>query len=366
MLTLSQIKQRLPYYYESGISLHFTSAPGRGKSTVIAEAPIIVGRVLGKRLGIVTINAAMLTPMHLMGFGVPKHSEDHSEMIFTDPFFWTTDEGKRLNEYDGGIVFIDEVDKADVDVKKIFGEGRLSGRFGPHRLPPGWVVWTAGNRATDRSGSTKELDHEINRRMEIPVADDVTSLVTWMSENGVHATTIAFAESYPQVVFTDGVPEKQGPWMTPRSLVRADHYLNVLRKHLGETPLDEVTQYEIKGMVGQAATQQLFNHFRLEREMTKFEDIVADPDGAKIPPQTAPDARMLICYHLAHKVDKTTIEAVIQYVERLPNPFQVTFLRSALSRSGILAAAPAVQKWVKSNNSLMTMVHSLNAVKVDA
>ena len=115
MLTLSQIKQRLPYYYESGISLHFTSAPGRGKSTVIAEAPVIIGRVLGKRLGIVTINAAMLTPMHLMGFGVPKHSEDHSEMIFTDPFFWTTDEGKRLNEYDGGIV----IDHQDIRLIRI-------------------------------------------------------------------------------------------------------------------------------------------------------------------------------------------------------------------------------------------------------
>jgi hypothetical protein len=51
-------------------------------------------------------------------------------MVFSDPFFWRTDDGKRLEEYDGGIIFVDELDKMDTDVKKCIGEAALSGRSG--------------------------------------------------------------------------------------------------------------------------------------------------------------------------------------------------------------------------------------------
>jgi hypothetical protein len=81
-------------------------------------------------------------------------------------------------------LFVDEADKMETDAKEIVGEGCLSGRFGPHQLPPGWIVWMAGNRAGDRSGSTKELVHLINRRREIDVTDDLESLLNWMNENG--------------------------------------------------------------------------------------------------------------------------------------------------------------------------------------
>ena len=44
--------------------------------------------------------------------------------------------------------------------------------------------------------------------------------------------TIAFTEQNAQLVFTGGVPEKQGPWCTPRSLVKTDNYLQVLSGRL--------------------------------------------------------------------------------------------------------------------------------------
>jgi hypothetical protein len=103
-----------------------------------------------------------------------------------------------------GVIFIDEADKMDIDVKKVVGEMALSGRCGPHKLPDGWVVWMAGNRAGDRSGSTKELDHLINRRDEIDVTDDLASWEMWCIKRGVHHTIIAFGVGNPHIVFPDG------------------------------------------------------------------------------------------------------------------------------------------------------------------
>lgn len=358
-MNLSTVMRRIPTWYAARKSIYIRSAPGRGKSTVIGRTPELLAKAFtGKKFGIVIINGGMLTPMHMLGFGVPKHETDHSHMLFTDPFFWLTDEGKRLDEYDGGIIFVDEEDKADVDVKKVLGEGRLSGRFGPHILPAGWIVWGAGNRVGDRSGSTKELDHLINRRMEIDIADDLESLLHWQTQNGCLPVTVAFTNANPHVVFTEGVPDKQGPWCTPRSLAAADATLRAELELNGELDADYLAE-EIAGEIGQAATAQLMSFIKLDREMPKFENIVRDPEGERIPPETAPDARMLICYNLAHRVTKETISSVIKYVDRLPAPFAVSFARAACNRLPILALSPAMQAWSQKHNSLMLLLHSL-------
>lgn len=358
-MKVSDIVRHMPRWYKSGVSVHLSSAPGRGKSTIIEAAPTIIGKKLGLSFGVVVINAAMLTPMHVLGFGVPKHGDGHSQMVFTDPFFWTTSEGKRLDQYDGGIIFIDEADKADVDVKKVLGEGRLTGRFGPHRLPSGWVVWSAGNRAADRSGSTKSLDHEINRTLMVNVQDDLDGLLAWMDANGALPVTKSFTAAFPQIVLQEGVPDKQGPWPTPRSTMLVDRVLHAMIDEYGALPDEYFVQEEIAGLMGDAAAVQFMSHIRLELKLPKFEDIVANPTGTAVPGADAPDARMLVCYNCAHRVDKTTAEPVVAYVKRLPDAFAVTFIKAALQRAPMLSMTPAIKSWIASNNALMNLMHSL-------
>lgn len=358
-MKVSDIVRHMPRWYKTGVSVHLSSAPGRGKSTIIEAAPDIIGKKLGLDLGVVIINAAMLTPMHVLGFGVPKHSDTHSSMVFTDPFFWVTSEGKRLDQYDGGIIFIDEADKADVDVKKVLGEGRLTGRFGPHRLPPGWVVWSAGNRASDRSGSTKSLDHEINRTLMVDVQDDLAGLLDWMNRNGALPLTKSFTEAFPQIVLQPGVPDKQGPWPTPRSTMLVDRVLHSIIDEYGVIPDEYFVQEEIAGLMGDAAAQQFMAHIRLELRLPKFDAIVADPTGTAVPGADAPDARMLVCYNCAHRVDKSNVDPVITYIKRLPDAFAVTFFKAMLQRAPMLSLNPSVKAWMSSNNALMNLMHSL-------
>ncbi len=359
-MKLNDVMRHATRWYNEGISIHLSSAPGRGKTTVMEALPKVVGGKLGLNLGIVVVNGTLLTPMHMIGFGVPRHTDTYSQMAFTEPFFWTTSEGKRLNEYDGGWIFVDEADKCDVDVKKILGEGAYSNKFGPHVLPKGWRVWTAGNRATDRSGSTKELDHLINRRKLINITDDPVSLVDFSNKVDALPVITSFIEAYPQVVFSDGVPDKQGPWPTPRSVMFVDRMLKGVLADYGEIPDEFFIQEEISGLIGDAATAQFMTHLRLEMRLPKFEDIVARPDSTEVP--TAADARMLVCYNVAHRACKDTIEAVITYMRRLPDPFAVTFAKSVAQRAPMLMVSKPMQKWTSDNNGLMTLMHSLQAV----
>jgi hypothetical protein len=356
-MTLDEVIARMPYWYIANVSPYLRSGPGRGKTSVLSEASRIIGQKLNKRMGLVIINGTQLTPMHMIGFGTPVHTPTQSIMKFTRPFFWVTTEGKPLEDYDGGTIVVDEEDKCDVDVKKMLGEGRYSGRFGPHELPPGWQVWGAGNRASDRSGGTKELDHLINRRMEINITDDLRSLIHWMNRNDALPVIKTFAEQHSELVFQAEQPKEQRPWCTPRQLMKANNYLAVLQEDLGELPDDPSTVEECGGMIGDAEASQLFAFVRLENEMPKYERIIKDPTGVKVP--DAPDAQMLICYHLAAKVQDSELDPVIRYVRRLDADFAVTFAKAACSRKPMFALLPPMKKWSVDNSALMSMLNSL-------
>lgn len=358
-MKLSDVLARIPGWYAAGKCVNLKSAPGRGKTSVLSEAPRLISERTGKSMGLVVINGPLLTPADSIGYLVPRKvtgedGREHVESVYTDPFWFRTREGKRLDEFDGGIIVVDEADKMDVDVKKVIGEAALSGRLGPHQLPEGWIIWMAGNRQKDRSGSTKELDHLINRRMEIDITDDIESWNDWANENGVSPLVRAFANQNVHVVFSDGVPDKQGPWCTPRSLVEADKYLQIVRGKGQEFPSDPITIEEVGGMIGDAAAGQLFAFVTLEREMPKYEDIIADPKGTKIPEK--PDASMLVCYNLAHRVTLEEAEPVIEYMNRLGKEFGVIFGKAAVQRDPKLVQSKGMIKWIKDNASLMAQI----------
>lgn len=357
-MKFSAIISRLPFWYQARKCVYLKSAPGRGKTSVMTSAPAMISKLTGKNIGLVVISGPLLTPADSIGYLVPKkgvtsEGNEIMESVYTDPFWFRTREGKRIHEYDGGIILVDEMDKADVDVKKVIGEAALTGRLGPHMLPEGWVIWMAGNRQSDRSGSTKELDHLINRRMEIDVDDDPESWAEWANNNGVPPLYKAFALANPQVVWSPGVPEKQGPWCTPRSLVEAAHYHATIAQG-GDLPDDPATNEEIMGMIGDAAAGQLMAFVKLEREMPKFEDIVSRPNDVKVPAK--PDAMMLIAYNLAHRVDMDTIDPVIAYVDRMPKEFAVTFGKAAVARNTRLITSKGMMKWISQNASLMSQI----------
>lgn len=365
-MDLATITARIPSWYRASVaatpadkvsSFYLAGPIGRGKTTVFRNAASRISKATGRNIGYVLLSGPTLNVPDTIGYLMPVHRETHTESRFSDPFFWVTQEGKRLEEYDGGIIIVDEADKMDVEVKKIIGEAALSKRLGPHSLPEGWVVWFCGNRAEDRSGSTKQLDHLINRHMVINVTDSIDSFVDFCERSGVSATTIVFAKENINIVFGSSVPEKQGPWCTPRSLVMLDSYLKSLAEENGGTvPHDSTVLEEAGGIVGPGAASQYFNFIRLEAEMPKYETIVASPEKAKVPDR--PDAKMLIAYNLAHRLKAEHASKVITYVERLGKEFGVTFARAACLHDYELVLTPAFQKWSMDNASLMAAVSS--------
>jgi hypothetical protein len=309
------------------------------------------------------INGANFTLMTAMGFMVPHEDEKQRTVSkFSLPYWYYTldDHGKRtkqtLDEFDGGILLIDEADKLGMDEKKIVGEAALSKVLGDHSLPPGWVVMFAGNRMSDRSGSTRELDHLINRRITIEVTDDVESWVEWAMAEKLLPATIHFGEENPQLLF-EPKPDDQRPWGTPRSLHQIDIHLQSLMRSFDDTtiPTDPLTQEEVKGGIGAPACAQFMKTIRLDQELSSYEDVIANPTKVTLP--SKPDAMRLMSYKIASRVGVEDAKQALTYMARMPVEHQTMFVRMAIQRQYQLAFEPNFAAWCGRNTALIAILN---------
>lgn len=355
-VTLREAADLLPTYFDAGITVELQSSPGLGKSEMVEQLLKKLSDRDGAEWGYAECFLATMTPPDLLGYMMPQDKEIDGETVrvstWTLPLWMQTKDGKPLSSYRRGILFMDEYGQGEADVKRASAQLLLKGELGPWKLPDGWVIVAASNRSADRSGVTKSFDFVINRRAELHIQPDVDAWVDWANTSGVSATTITFARKNPQIVFDGKVPEKQGPWCTPRSLVMAD-------KLLRQMPSEDLAQNRIafkavSSVIGEDAARQYFVFLKLEEEVPDYEDIVAGPTKAKVPEK--PDVQMLTAYHLASMVKLKTMDPVITYMERLSKDFSVTFIKAALQRDSSLAASPAFMTWCKNNSALMASV----------
>jgi hypothetical protein len=343
---------------DAGIAVELQSSPGIGKSEFVAGLVKKLSDRDNEEWGFATMFLATQTPSDMIGYLFKGERDFDGELVAvtepTLPLWMVTRSGKPTWAYKRGILLLDEYGQGEADTKRSSAELLLNKQLGPWSLgggnKDGWGVIACSNRAQDRSGLTKNFDFVINRRKQYDVTPSVDAWLDWAATHGVSPLAMAFAAQNPQIVFDGSVPEKQGPWCTPRSLVMLDRSMQVKEKRIGRFPDDAITVEGAMGLIGPAAAQY-FAFVRLERELATFEEIVRNPDKAKLPQK--PDGQMLGVYNLAHRVDAKTLKPVIQYIERMPKEFAVTFAKTACKRTPELVIDPAMRSWSTQNASLM-------------
>lgn len=358
-MKFKDLKNEIIYDIDAGISVELISSPGRGKSEFVRALRDELSARDGEEWGFQTLFLATQQPCDLIGYLFKGEMELEGEKVtITDPsmpLWMRSEDGKPVTHYKRGILFLDEYGQGEGDVKRASAELLLNHKLGPWELPDGWAVVAASNKSTDRSGVTKSFDFVINRRNQYLIDDDVDGWIDWAAENGVTPISMAFAKQNPHIVFADGVPQKQGPWCTPRSLVMADKRLRLKAERSGGVfPEDAISVEATAGLIGDGAAAQLFAFVRLEKEMPPYEKIIKDPEKVKVPEK--PDAQMLVTYNLAHRVTVDDIAAVVKYVTRMPKEFAVTFAQAACKRMPRILSTPAMQSWCRENSSLMAAI----------
>src|SRR5271165_6707586 len=277
-MKISEAKKLLVILMEVAIDkqeymcVRLLSMPGLGKSTIVKEAAAELSKRLKQKVGCKVVRLCEVEQPDVKGYGLPPEGNiSTSKMEFSLPF-WAIDIEKD-GEY--GFLFLDEQPQANDDVNKVAAELMLDRRVGDYQLPPGWIVVAAGNREKDRSGARKTMAFIQNRITDIEIAPNKDALVDWMEKNNIHHSIISFTEAHPAVVLSDKVPDKPGPFCTPRSICRISPFIDTMG-------MEMFTEFAA-GTIGEGSAAQYIAHLRVVDELPSYASIVASPKTCKVP-----------------------------------------------------------------------------------
>ena len=332
------------------ITIELESGPGMGKSEMVPQLAAHMGEKMGETFGCKEVFLNSKESVDMGGFGLPDEDPNDGAKIMTFTCaFWVP----KASEPKNGFFFLDEFRQSPHDVQKPSAELLLNGKVNESELPIGWMVIGASNREKDRSGVQRELMFVTNRRCLIQITPDLDSWVDWAERKGdIHWAAIAFAKYKPGLIFKDEVPDKGGPFCTPRSFVKMQYLIDDL-------PMDLFTEFAA-GYIGEGTAAEFTSYLRVVEELPEFDEIVNDPKGCKLPDRDRPDAQFATMQMIAHRVDGDTAAPAFNYLKRMPDEFQVAGLKATLKRQPQVLNNKDFAKWIKDNKSLVVNANLLS------
>jgi hypothetical protein len=223
------------------------------------------------------------------------------------------------------VLMLDELGKASRPVMNMLLPTILEHRVGDVPLPTGSIVFATTNLDTDGVGDNIPA-HAYNRMTVTNLANpSPEQWIEWASDNEISPEVMAFAKQYPQVFecYTDLDAKAKNPYIfnpmtgnvkaycSPRSLEKAS---NIIKQR---TILGDATLPALAGTVGEAAARDMDALINLADQLPLFENIVKEPFKAKVP--SSAGALFILAFMLAGRVDAKTIDAVMDYADRVAN-----------------------------------------------
>jgi MoxR-like ATPase len=198
-ISLSQAKALLKCL-AADESLLFQSAPGVGKTAIVAEAGNEAGLMCRSLLG------TQIAPEDVSG--IPRIVGERS--VFCPPRMLLPEDPRPF------CLFLDELPACSADVQKAFYPLILERRLGEHMLPKGsWVV-AAGNRVEDRAMVRDLSAALINRLFLLQIRVDVNEWFRWAQGLDLRQEILLFLQHVPEALLRS-VPAEPVPFSTPRA-----------------------------------------------------------------------------------------------------------------------------------------------------
>ncbi len=246
--------------------------PGVGKSALIRQI------CTSEQICFLDVRLAQREPVDIRGLPVPRDDGVH---------WLTSAEWPRKGR---GIILFDELTAADRSLQVAAYEFILDRRLGDlYRVPSGWYLCAAGNRAEDRAVAQTMSSALANRFCHLEIEPDPDCWVHWALSTGVDPRVIGFIRFQPRLLYRPEGDLQQG-WPSPRGWERVGLELE-LAQQLG---LDESSvRLIVQGIVGPAAATEFFAYLTWADHLPAVESMLRGQSPLVVPERT--DQRYAMC-----------------------------------------------------------------------
>ena len=235
------------------------------------------------------------------------------------------------------IIMVDEFGKANRSVQNALLCLMYERKMGSRQLHPDSMVYATTNLGAEAVGDLLQ-PHQRNRFCVLTVKKWTNEQwMEWAINNQIDPQVILFAKENPEIF--QSFTEVENPddnqyiyhpkvsraaFVTPRSLETASHICKV-RDQLGA----DTTTALLMGCIGEHAARQLNAQFTISDDLVPLDDIKNSPKSAKIPSTAA--AQCMMMYRTLSNIDRSWIDAWMDYMDRLPANMQGMFVNGVYS-----------------------------------
>jgi hypothetical protein len=315
MSTFTEIRKDCLVHIQTRKSVLLRGAAGIGKSE------FVYGLAQELSIGLVEFRATLLEPVDLRGLP----SVANGITVWNVPSFLPVVE----RDGDRGILFIDELLQAPMATQLALFQLTIKPyRLGDYQLPTGWTIFSASNRREDKSGASRMPLALANRFAHYTVDVDLDAYLANAVRKQFAPEILAFNRFRPALLHVAPVGEELA-FPTPRGyealsdackVSHPDQWFSLARSILGEP-----TALEFSGFLN------------VYRHIPKPDTVISDPQGAVVP--TQPDQLCAIASALARKASPTNLSAILTYLARLPEEYEIMCVHDAITRDETLKVA---------------------------
>ena len=188
--------------------------PGAGKSQMIHQAREDDDLVIDCRL-------TSLESIDMRGLPIIKKdalTKNPEAVVWVRPEFLPGDEGVVVEgkKYTKGILFLDEINTAQIAVQAPALQLVLDRKIGPHRLGKGWYIAAAGNRSEDGCHVNPMSAALLDRFAIYDYTPSAGVWTEWAIKNDVHENVVGFISFSPSSLLSPRRDE-YSPSSNPRS-----------------------------------------------------------------------------------------------------------------------------------------------------
>ena len=260
------------------------------------------------------------------------------------------------------ILMIDEYGKANPAVKNALLRLMLERKMGSRTLHKDSLIFATTNLGSEGVGDLLPA-HARNRITVIHTRKPTN--VEWIEDfainNGIDHTMIAWVAETPQLFasFTDIKDPSENKliyhpadpsrvsFVTPRTLEKASNWLKVRDKLSSK-----VLMSALIGTIGAEAATNLSAFVRVADQLPSLDSIKKDPMNAKVP--DSPSATCMVVHRTLQTIEKTWMDAWMQYMGRLEKDAQNMFVmqvrRTNYSRQKEVTGNGLFTNWCMANN----------------
>jgi hypothetical protein len=324
-MTPSRIKEVLASLLGDVWPVFIWGAPGVGKSSLVREV------AAEKKLPVIDIRAPLLDPTDIRG--VPYVAK--GKAIWSPPSFLPSD-GK-------GVLFFDELNAAPPLVQASLYQLTLDRAVGEYKLPDGWRIVAAGNRAQDSTIVHRMPSALSNRFIHLDFEVSIDDWRGWAIANRVNPMIVGFLGARPDLLFDMKNIERAFP--TPRSW----HMLSDCLKGFGSAAdaLDVMI-----GVVGEGAAMEFLGYVSDSISEEMILEIISNPSSCEIPDSIG-DQYALISY-LAHKSDNLKVrKSAGVLMGRFAPELSILLARDMIRANAKFAIDPAYLKFAAEHHEFL-------------